>query len=260
MGTTLLERPQTGAQRRAEALSGPWPALDRIIGGFKPARLYVIAGHHTSRLDEALPELGNQLARQGVVAYTAPARTMREFQCRLIAIETGLPAWRVPVDRNSDVAAAMERLRGRPLFLRNRDGEAGAPLMNLNVGTVRMDCRALARTRGLGAIVVEDPQMLSGSPRSVASGLHGLADEFGVPVVVGLKLTTKQSLGSTSPSRRRLGWSDLERVADVAMVMRRLPAASADLVEVSVLKNRGGQRGKVVLGQKARHVSLAEAV
>lgn len=138
---------------------------------------------------------------------------------------------------------------------------------NVTIGDIRSKCRRLKQRYGIGLIIIDYLQLMSGSGRTdsrqqevseISRGLKVLAKELNVPIIA---LSQLSRAVETRPGDHRPMLSDLresgsiEQDADVVMFIYRadkykddLPEEDKNKAEIIVAKQRNGETGTVKLG------------
>jgi replicative DNA helicase len=249
-----------GARQAGSAAGVPtgFSELDGLLQGMQPSDLLIIAGRpgmgKTSLLLSILWHAA-QTAQKRVAFFSLEMASLQIAQ-RLIAQETGMNTQRIRSGNLRDeewpvlvnAIESMERLR---LFL--DDTPALTPHQML------ARCRRLRAEAGLGLVVVDYLQLMSGGGRfenraqeisSVSRQLKALARELNVPVLAAAQL----SRAVEQRTDKRPVLSDLresgsiEQDSDVVMFLYR-PEASPQpgLVEIEIAKHRNGPTGSLQL-------------
>ena len=137
---------------------------------------------------------------------------------------------------------------------------------NVTIGDIRNKCRRLKQRYGIGLIIIDYLQLMSGSGRSdsrqqevseISRGLKVLAKELDVPIIA---LSQLSRAVESRPDHRPM-LSDLresgsiEQDADVVMFIYRedkykddLPEEDKNKAEIIVAKQRNGETGTIRLG------------
>jgi replicative DNA helicase len=271
------------AANRGEAITGVatgFKLLDFVTAGLQPSDLVIVAGR---------PSMGKTAFTLNVAAAASirPDGNKRvptllfslemssdQLATRLLGAEARVDLSKL---RNGRVAApdwsalsmAAGKISEAPLFI----DDSGV----LNVFDVRTKCRRLKRERGLGLVVIDYLQLMSGVGKvesraqeisEISRGLKAIARELAVPVVALSQLN--RSLESRTDKRPMM--SDLresgaiEQDADVIMFLYRddyynKESAKKGVAEIIVAKQRNGPTGTVELAflpHLTRFENLAE--
>ncbi|MBI5494207.1 MAG: replicative DNA helicase [Deltaproteobacteria bacterium] len=257
------------AANRGEAITGVptgFVQLDHMLAGLQPSDLVIVAGR---------PSMGKTAFTLNVAAGASirPAADKRmptvvfslemsseQLAMRLLGAEARVDLSKL---RNGRLAppdwATLSHAAGRiseaPLFI----DDSGV----LNVFDVRTKCRRLKREHGLGLVIIDYLQLMSGVGKvesraqeisDISRGLKAIARELEVPVVALSQLN--RSLESRTDKRPMM--SDLresgaiEQDADVIMFLYRDEYYNKDspkkgTAEIIVAKQRNGPTGMVEL-------------
>jgi replicative DNA helicase len=250
---------------RGESITGVptgYIDLDEHLYGLQPSSLYIVG---------ARPAMGKSAFALGIAAHAAVERRVptlvfslemgsEELTSRLLVAEARVDASRMRNGRliESDwqkVSQAVARLGDAPLFIDDNP--------NTTVMEIRAKARRLQARHGLGLIVVDYLQLMSGGATAenrqlevsaISRGLKILARELQVPVVALSQLSRQlEQRADKRPMLADLRESgSLEQDADVVMFLYRdemYNSESADrgTAEVIVAKHRNGPTGKVQL-------------
>jgi replicative DNA helicase len=236
------------------------PDLDRITGGAQAGRLYVVGARPGMGKSAMLAGMAVAAAAQGVPVLLASLEMGHtEVGARLLAGLCRVPApgpGQAPLS-GSHLAkweSAAERLSSMPITV---DDDCG-----LSVGRLASRGRRLQSRAGLGLILVDYLQLMSGTPgrkehrqlevAEIARGLKLLARELGVPIVAAAQLSRAvETRADKRPMLSDLRDSgEIEQAADVVIGLYRDEVYSPDspdrgTAEVSILKNRQGRQGMI---------------
>lgn len=234
-------------------------ALDDVIGGLKPGQLVVIAG----RPGMGKSILGVDLARTAAMRRDIPAliysleMSHREVMLRILAAESSVDLSKLtdgrtsPFDRGR-VTAAADKVNAAPLFI---DDTAQSDL-----ASIRATARRVQQRHGLGLVVVDYLQLMTGGGRydnrvqevtEISRGLKLLAKELQVPVVAAAQLNRLSEMRTD----KRPHLSDLresgsiEQDADIVILLHRPDyydrADRPGEIDLIVAKNRNGAQDTV---------------
>ncbi|WP_382307326.1 replicative DNA helicase [Herbiconiux sp. UC225_62] len=244
----------------------PWTSIDRIIGGFAPGSLYVIAARPGSGKTIALLQSAIALARVGTVAFSSIEMAEEELQKRLIAQygplhQTILRNHALTKSDWETFAQARARIIGAPIAIDDR----GA----VTVADIRTHARATARRGKLAGIAVDYLQLVEGEGQdrrvvvdNVSRALKQLAKDFNVPVIAAAQLRRaqpqkgKQRVLPTLADLREAG--GIEQNADVVMLLDRGVEKEARDLTVVVAKNRHGEEKQVTLRWEAEYARVVD--
>jgi replicative DNA helicase len=270
----LLERQHD--DRDVPGLRSGIADLDRMLAGFLPGRMYVVA---------ARPEMGKSLLVQQIAMHAAlneGTRTLmallemddQEAAERYLAMESGVSPTRLRLGKVKDDDWSH--------LLRAQTSAHGAPLhflddSHVSLSSLRAHARQLAaRHRDLGLIVVDYLQLMhvekpSGNRTTDVSnlsrGLKVLARELRVPVIA----VSQLNRGVEGRPDKRPQLADLRETgaieADANSVLMLYrddyyegeESTRPGELDIFVRKNRNGEKGKITLRQdrRLRHLPLA---
>ena len=266
IGEILPEVIDQAQHGRGQAISTPWPDLDRLIGGLAPGRLVVIG---------ARPGGGKSISGTNLAAHMAghhghgvlvisPEMTRREVVQRITASECRVNLGDLvngTVDERSweNINNGYARAEALPILV----DDSPSP----TVASIRGHAKvAKSRYPDLALIVVDYLQLLSipdapkGASRAtalgiVSRGLKVLARETGACVVAMAQLNREGVKNGNRPTMGDLRESgSIENDADQVILLHR-PDDELPEVDALVDKNRWGPKGQAQLlmsGQYAR--------
>ncbi|MEE8199933.1 MAG: replicative DNA helicase [Candidatus Acidoferrales bacterium] len=241
--------------------------FDNLTSGLQPAEMIVIAGRpgmgKTALALNIAQYVTMQLGRPAAVFSLEMAREALLF--RLLCAEARVDSHKfrsgyLSREEMGKMTVALGRLAEAPLYIDE------APAMTIL--EMRAKCRRLQAEHGLGLIVVDYMQLMSGRGRyenrtqeisSISRGLKALAKEVHVPLIAVSQLSRapEQRGGDHRPQLSDLRESgSIEQDADVvAFIFRpevyRDPDAVSEeergLAELIIAKQRNGPTGKVKL-------------
>ncbi len=299
------------AYKRDGGLSGlasGFRDLDSRMGGLQPSDLVILAGrpsmgktalatniaYHVARAykSEQTPDGSDKVVDGAVVGFFSLEMSSEQLATRIISEQAGIPSERIrrgrierhEFDRLVEVSQELQTL---PLFIDQTGG--------ISVAQLAARARRLKRQRGLGLIVVDYLQLLTGSSRrasegrvqevtEITTGLKALAKELNVPILALSQLSRQvEQRDDKRPQLSDLRESgSIEQDADVVMfvfreeyyVERRQPregspehltwqdemASVEGLAEVIIGKQRHGPTGTVRLQFKSDVTRFADYV
>lgn len=243
----------------------PWGPIDRLIGGFAPGSLVVVAARPGQGKTIALLQSAVKLARTGLVAFCSLEMTEQELGVRLLSHLGEVPMQSLRNHTLSEmewkrIAEAARSARSAPIFI----NDAGQQTL----ATIRQHARAVARRGQLTGICVDYLQLVQGegSDRrvivdAISRGLKQLAKDFNVPVLAAAQLNRpQQSRGGpvepTLASLREAG--GIEQDADVVILLHRDAEKHPKDIKFIVAKNRHGELGTVKLAWQAHFARFVE--
>jgi replicative DNA helicase len=256
-----------------------WPDLDRLIGGWRPSRVYVLGARpkmgksswieqtaiHAGRLGHGVGLISLEMDRLEL-AERALAQEARVDAGRILRGELDDEAYRRIVDADD----ALARL---PLFVSDRPAQTMAQV-RASAKRLRRKCE-LAGAR-LGLLIIDYLQLMGGDAErgvnreqviaGISRGVKLLAKEMEIPILVLSQLSRKlEERGDKRPVPSDLRESGaLEQDADAVMFLYRDEVYNPNgpnrgICEVIVRAVRGGQPGTVKLafiGNEYRFATL----
>lgn len=238
--------------------------LDNLTAGFQKSDLIILAARpsmgktsfalnlaENASIDEKLP-----------VAIFSLEMSKDQLVDRLLSSQAGVDSWKLRTGNLSDddfpkIGYAMGVLSEAPLFI---DDSAGGNIME-----IRAKSRRLQMEHGLGLIIVDYLQLMSGHNRSsegnrvqeiseISRGLKGLARELDVPIIALSQLS--RAVEHRDDKRPQL--SDLresgsiEQDADIVMFLYRDEYYHPEtdrkgITEILIRKHRNGPTGNLEL-------------
>ncbi|NDK31195.1 replicative DNA helicase [Nesterenkonia haasae] len=252
IGETLADTIE-GLNHKASFTPTPWPALDHLIGGFRPGALYVTGartgvGKSLFALESAL-----SLAGQGSVAFISPEMPESEVHHRMIANRGGVGIKNL-IDRDISerdwerIKAANDQLVDAPIAI--REGAA-------TVAQVRRFVASVHARKPLAGVIVDYIQMIrppDGDRRDkreqvaeVSWAMKDLAMKYKIPVIALAQLSRGAVAEDKPPQIHHLKESgSIEEDSDVVLMLHRPPSQDWEM-SVIVGKNRHGPVGDFAL-------------
>ncbi|AZR74264.1 helicase DnaB [Anoxybacter fermentans] len=246
-------------------------SLDKLIGGFKPGHLIVLAASTSmGKTTFALNIAQNVLKRNEPVAIISLEMDAIEIIDRMILAEASVHGWKYSQGETNEeedqrISKALDRLHGLPLLISDERG--------LNVSQIRARLRKFKAQLGkLSLVIIDYLQLISltdvnpneSTARQIGKvvvQLRNLASELGCPII----LLSQLSRSFSSRQDKRPILSDLrdsgniEEVADsVIFIYRHAHTSIAarekareegteNHAEIIVAKARTGSTGSVTL-------------
>lgn len=264
----LVPRVIESIGKAAVGLPTPWRDLTRIIRGFRPGALYIIAARPGVGKSALALQCAAELEKYGSVGYFTIEMGADEVTQRLIAQQAYVPlsevdgSRRLSPDHKSRIDAWAENYSGRILF-----DDRGTITMQ----EIRAQVRTWIRDHNLVGVVVDYIQLVNGPDSwtklqivsQVSWGLKMIAKDFGIPVIA-LSQLNRNPEGRVD---KRPALSDLresgsiEQDADVVMLLYNAsdvsgnPGPDGDDLEVIVAKSRQGPTMTAHLIWQGRQVS-----
>ncbi len=180
--------------------------LDEQMGGLQPSDLIIVAGRPSMGKTALATNIAFNVAKNykaehhtdgtvevkdgAIVGFFSLEMSSEQLATRLLAEQSRVPSGKIrrgKIDENEwhQFVDASRELEGIPLYIDDTGG--------LNIASLAARARKLKRQRGLGLIVVDYIQLLSGSGKSgdnrvqevteITTGLKALAKELNVPIM-----------------------------------------------------------------------------
>ncbi|GAB6179208.1 replicative DNA helicase [Desulfotomaculum defluvii] len=250
--------------------------LDNMTNGFQPGDLAILAAR-PSMGKTAFAILCGQFAalkHQVPVAIFSLEMSKEQLVQRMLCSEAMVDAHKVRTGNIADedwnkLSEAARHLSRAPIYL----DDTGAA----TVREVRSKCRRLKVEKGLGLVIIDYLQLMSGGKRienrqqeiaDISRKLKGLAKELNVPVLA----LSQLSRAVESRTDKRPMMSDLresgsiEQDADIIMFIYRDEYYNPDsekkgIAEIIIAKQRNGSVGNIELGffkEFVKFVNLAK--
>jgi replicative DNA helicase len=218
--------------------------LDRKMGGLQSSDLIILAGrpsmgktalatnlaYHVARSHRIDPDTG-KTADGAVVAFFSLEMSAEQLATRIIAEQSMIPSerirrGRIDPDEFDRIVEVAQELQNLPLYIDQTGG--------ITVAQLAARARRLKRQRGVGLIVVDYLQLLTGSSRrasegrvqevsEITTGLKALAKELNVPILALSQLSRQvEQRDDKRPQLADLRESgSIEQDADVVMFVFR---------------------------------------
>ena len=263
---------------RGETITGVptgYGELDYLLSGLQPSNLIVVGARPSmGKTAFALGLAANAASNHGVpVLFFSLEMSHLEIAQRVLCAEARVDASRMRNGRLvendwSKISHAIGRLGNAPLFIDDNP--------NVTVMDIRAKARRMKAREGLGLVVVDYLQLMTGRSAAenrqveiseISRGLKILARELEIPVVALSQLS--RSLESRSDKRPMLAdlreSGAIEQDADVVMFIYRDEVYNHETTEqgaaeILVAKHRNGPTGSVNLafvGHYARFANMA---
>jgi replicative DNA helicase len=166
--------------------------LDRLLAGLQNSDLFILAARPSMGKTTLVMNMAHHIAaREGIpVGFFSLEVSKEQLIDQLLAIESGVDSWKLRTGALDDddfprLNDAMAQLSEAPLYI---DDSAMT-----NVMEMRTKARRLQSEHGLGLVIIDYLQLISGGARSaegrqqevseISRGLKGLARELNVPVI-----------------------------------------------------------------------------
>lgn len=228
-------------RKRKEDITGVYtgfPKLDAITYGWQPTDLIILAarpsvGKTAMALNLARSAAMNPIRKTAVGFFSLEMSSAQLVQ-RILSAESEIPLQKISRGRLEDYEMqqlykkGVERLQNAPIFI---DDTAA-----LNIFELRAKCRRLKTKHGVGLIIIDYLQLMSGSSDGknsnreqeisrISRDLKGLAKELQVPIIALSQLSReveKRKEGNKIPVLSDLRESGaIEQDADMVMFLYR---------------------------------------
>jgi replicative DNA helicase len=236
--------------------------MDKMLAGLQNSDLIILAARPSMGKTTLVMNLAHHVAaKEGIpVGFFSLEVSKEQLIDQLLAIESGIDSWKLRTGALDDddfprINEAMAELSEAPLYI---DDSAMT-----NVMEMRTKARRLQAEHGLGLVIIDYLQLISGGARTqegrqqevseISRGLKGLARELNVPVIALSQLS--RAVESRNPPTPQL--SDLrdsgsiEQDADVVAFIYRPwyydKQADENITEILIKKHRNGPIGDVEL-------------
>lgn len=251
------ERRERGG--RCAGMQTGFPALDDITAGFEAGQLVIVAARPSVGKTAFACAIADNASRQNIpTIFFTLEMSHREIALRVLARRAGVSMAAMRTGTGDDahwrqMCDVLGRSGGTPLFIDDRAA--------INVSHVRAKARRIARTQGLGLIVIDYLQLMRGTGDSraqeigsISRGLKALAKELQVPIVALAQLNrnveTRTDKRPITADLRDSG--EIEQDADMVLMLHREELHNqspewAGIAEILVRKNRNGPLGDVTM-------------
>jgi replicative DNA helicase len=237
--------------------------LDKMLAGLQNSDLLILAARPSMGKTTLVMNLAHHIAaKEGIpVGFFSLEVSKEQLIDQLLAIESGVDSWKLRTGALDDddfprLNDAMAELSEAPLYI---DDSAMT-----NVMEMRTKARRLQAEHGLGLIIVDYLQLISGGAGSkdgrqqevseISRGLKGLARELNVPVIALSQLS--RAVESRTPPIPQLAdlrdSGSIEQDADVVMFIYReayynKQTDRENITDILIKKHRNGPVGDIEL-------------
>jgi replicative DNA helicase len=251
--------------------------LDEKIAGLQKSDLFILAARPSMGKTTLALNIAHNIAMSTKTPILLFSLEMGKEQLvdRMLAMQSGVNAWALRTGNLSDsdfekIGDAMGALSEAPIYIDDTPG--------LTVNELRTKARREAHKRGIGLIVIDYLQLMSGSSKmygdsnrvqevsEISRGLKGVARELDVPVMALSQLS--RSVESRNPKIPQLAdlreSGSIEQDADVVAFIYRdefynEQSERKHIADILIRKHRNGPTGSVELyfdGDKQRFSNL----
>lgn len=236
--------------------------LDRLLGGFQPSDLLIIAGRPGQGKTSFMLSIAKNAARTNNkhIAIFSMEMSNEQLVQRLISQETGIDSQKLRLGKLEEnewdlFAEAVESLGQTHVFLDDTP--------SITPTQMRAKCRRLHLEHRLDLVIVDYLQLMQGDYRTenrvqevsyISRNLKAMARELNIPVLAAAQLS--RAVEQRSDKRPVLSdlreSGSLEQDADIVMFIYREDKDKADSVmknvaEIIVSKHRNGPTGSIQL-------------
>jgi replicative DNA helicase len=237
--------------------------LDKMLAGLQNSDLLILAARPSMGKTTFVMNIAHHIAaKEGIpVGFFSLEVSKEQLIDQLLAIESGVDSWKLRTGALDDedfprLNEAMAELSEAPLYI---DDSAMT-----NVMEMRTKARRLQSEHGLGLIIIDYLQLISGGAgrndgrqqevSEISRGLKGLARELNVPVIALSQLS--RAVESRTPPIPQLAdlrdSGSIEQDADVVMFIYREAYYNKqtdrdNITDILVRKHRNGPVGDVEL-------------
>jgi replicative DNA helicase len=251
------ERARTGIARAQTCISSGWDGInDYLAGGFKPGKLYVVAGRPGEGKSTWLTNAGYYAASKG--------QRVGMFSLEMEQMEVAARVLTSLSELNTNlITDGILKTSGEWEAFVAAIGKAGEAAMRiaysprLTPETLRAKAHRMQAAHGLDMLLVDYLQLMKGDGRSsnrqeevaaISRELKILAGELRVPVLVAAQLNREvEKRENREPQLSDLRESGaIENDADVITFLSR-PNPDENVSMIKFAKNRSGQTGRIDL-------------
>jgi replicative DNA helicase len=239
--------------------------LDDVLAGLQRSDLFILAARPAMGKTALMLNLAHNVAIQAKEPVLIFSLEMSKEQLvdRLLSMESGVDAWALRTGNLTDadfekIAQAMGTLSEAPIYIDDSPG--------ITISDLRTKARREAHQHGLGLILVDYLQLMSGGNRyggdgnrvqeitEISRGLKGVARELNVPLMAASQLS--RSVESRSPQIPQLAdlreSGSIEQDADVVAFIYREEYYNPEterknMTDILIKKHRNGPTKNVEL-------------
>jgi replicative DNA helicase len=237
--------------------------LDALLAGLQASDLLILAARPSMGKTTLVMNIAHHIAaKEGIpVGFFSLEVSKEQLIDQLLAIESGVDSWKLRTGALDDedfprINEAMAQLSEAPIYI---DDSAMT-----NVMEMRTKARRLQSEHGLGCVIIDYLQLISGGAKSfegrqqevseISRGLKGLARELGVPIIALSQLS--RAVESRTPPIPQLAdlrdSGSIEQDADVVLFIYResyynKETERENVTDILIKKHRNGPTGEVEL-------------
>jgi replicative DNA helicase len=237
--------------------------IDDVLAGLQRSDLFILAARPSMGKTAFVLNLAHNIAIQAKesVLFFSLEMSKEQLVDRLLSMESGVDAWALRTGNLTDqdfekIGQAMGTLSEAKIYIDDTPG--------ITVSDLRTKARREAHQHGLGLIIVDYLQLMSGGSRfggsdnrvqeisEISRGLKGVARELNVPVIALSQLS--RSVESRSPQIPQLAdlreSGSIEQDADVVAFIYREDyynpeTENKNITTILIKKHRNGPTGNV---------------
>jgi replicative DNA helicase len=239
--------------------------LDHVLAGLQRSDLFILAARPAMGKTALMLNFAHNvavLAKEPVLIFSLEM-SKEQLVDRLLSMESGVDAWALRTGNLTDadfekIGQAMGKLSEAPIYIDDSPG--------ITVSDLRTKSRREAHQHGLGLIIIDYLQLMSGGGRyadfgnrvqeisEISRGLKGIARELNVPLMAASQLS--RSVESRSPQIPQLAdlreSGSIEQDADVVSFIYREDYYNPEterkgITDILIKKHRNGPTADVEL-------------
>jgi replicative DNA helicase len=239
--------------------------LDNVLAGLQRSDLFILAARPAMGKTALMLNLAHNVAvmsKEPVLIFSLEM-SKEQLVDRLLSMESGVDAWALRTGNLTDsdferIGQAMGKLSEAPIYIDDTPG--------ITVSDMRTKSRREAHQHGLGLIIIDYLQLMSGGGRyadfgnrvqeisEISRGLKGVARELDVPVMAASQLS--RSVESRSPQIPQLAdlreSGSIEQDADIVTFIYREDYYNPEterkgITDILIKKHRNGPTADVEL-------------
>lgn len=242
-----------------------WKDMDNILAGLQRSDLFILAARPSMGKSALVLNIAHNVALQAKepVLFFSLEMSKEQLVDRMLAMESGVDAWALRTGNLTDadfekIGQAMGTLSEAKIYFDDSPG--------ITVSDLRTKARREAHQHGLGLIIVDYLQLMSGGSKfggsdnrvqeisEISRGLKGVARELNVPLIALSQLS--RSVENRSPQIPQLAdlreSGSIEQDADVVAFIYREDYYNPEterkgITDILIKKHRNGPTGNVEL-------------